>query len=130
MAIRSTAPSTPPTCSAPLPLITTFWPMVMADGMAISPGRETPGAISIGRFPSVAVATGVMAADSLAIVLKFGALEPSEWITAGASGCSRSWISVLSNVGSAVSTTWLVISCFNSARAAIPITPRTTRIAP
>ena len=35
-AIRSTAPSTPPTCSAPLPLIETVWPSIEAVGTATS----------------------------------------------------------------------------------------------
>jgi hypothetical protein len=112
-------------------LIETFWAMVIAEGMAISPGRVTLLLVSIivGFEPSALAATGGAVEPSLASTLKFGALEPIELTTAGRSGWSMSWISTLSNDGIELSSTWLVISRFNSAWAAMPMAPRVTRIA-
>ncbi len=112
-------------------MIETVWAIVIAEGMAISPGLETLPATSIGAgpSPSALAATGEGAAPSLAIRLKSGALEPIELTTAGRSGWSMSWISVWSNEGIELSTIRLVISRFNSAWAAIPMTPSTARSA-
>ena len=130
MATRSTAPSTPPTCSAPAPLIETVRAIVIAEGMAISPGLATlPDTnMAVGMSPSALAVTAGGAAPSLAIMPNSRALEPIEFTTAGKSDWSRSWIWVWSNEGIAVSRTWLVISRLSSAWAAIPTMPRTARI--
>ncbi len=86
MAIRSTAPSTPSTCSAPLPLIATDWLRVAAVGMARSPGRATLASSTIREpAPSALVATSG-AAPSEASAASVGALEPIDSTATGWSG--------------------------------------------
>ena len=51
MAIRSTAPSTPPTISAPLPRIETVCPSIVAVGTTTSVARRTSSLTSSGAMP-------------------------------------------------------------------------------
>ena len=51
-AIRSTAPSTLPTCSAPSPLIDTLWPYIVAVGTNNSVARRTSSEASVSGPPT------------------------------------------------------------------------------
>ena len=99
VATRSTAPSTPPTVSAPLPRIETAWPSRLAVGTTTSVARRTSSLVSSGASAWVASSgaadTGTPPAELGAEVIdvaRFGANEPAAGISAGRSAdWSRSW---------------------------------------
>ena len=99
MAIRSTAPSTPPTISAPLPRIETVCPSIVAVGTMTSVARRTSSLTSSGTghplWISAAAVTGMALAELGAEVIvgaNVGANDPAAAIGAGGLAViSRSW---------------------------------------
>ena len=84
MAMRSTAPSTPPTSSAPLPRIETVWPSMVEVGITTSVARCTSSLTSSGAMPcaesGVTEETGTAPAELGAVVItgaRFGANDPA-----------------------------------------------------